>query len=252
MPRWIRFVFTSRPEKSVKKYFRTSESVDITGSMPSGYNDILAYLIKTLAEELCQISNKLEILNKICELSDGVFLYAEMLVNDIKNGFVKMTDIDHFPMGLNAFYRLSMERKYPDRHAFDDVRGLIELLTLSETIPEELVRSVLGFSQYSLIKHIDKLGSWVNQYNSDNQSWLGFSKQIVFLHHTQNCLRITVNPLSFKPNLYTTVSVCLFDFPLAGLDLLSQRQVPIRKLHPFYIIIISASGHFKEFAHFAD
>lgn len=62
--------------------------------MPSGYNDILAHLIKTLAEELCQISNKLEILNKICELSDGVFLYAEMLVNDIKNGFVKMTDID--------------------------------------------------------------------------------------------------------------------------------------------------------------
>ena len=175
LPRWIRFIFTSRPEKSVKKYFQTSESVDITGSMPSGYNDILAYLIKTLAEELRQISNKLEVLNKICELSDGVFLYAEMLVNDIKNGFVKMTDIDHFPMGLNAFYRLSMERKYQDRYAFDDVRGLIELLTLSETMPEELVRSVLGFSQYSLIKHIDKLGSWVNQYKNDNQSWLGFS-----------------------------------------------------------------------------
>lgn len=175
LPRWIRFVFTSRPERSVTKYFQTSEAIDITEGMPSGYNDIMAYLVKALTEELRQTSNKLETLNKICELSDGVFLYAEMLVNDIKNGFVKMSDIGCFPKGLNAFYRLSMERKFPNRNAFQEVLGIIELLTLSETIPEELVRSVLGLSRYSLIKHIDKLGSWVNRYENDNQYWLGFS-----------------------------------------------------------------------------
>lgn len=175
LPRWIRFVFTSRPERSVTKYFQTSEAIDITEGMPSGYNDIMAYLVKSLAEELRQTSNKLETLNKICELSDGVFLYAEMLVNDIKNGFVKMSDIGCFPKGLNAFYRLSMERKFPNRNAFEEVLGIVELLTLSETIPEELVRSALGLSRYSLIKHIDKLGSWVNRYENDNQYWLGFS-----------------------------------------------------------------------------
>ena len=67
-----------------------------------------------------------------------------------------------------------MERKFPNRNAFQEVLGIIELLTLSETIPEELVRSVLGLSRYSLIKHIDKLGSWVNRYENDNQYWLGF------------------------------------------------------------------------------
>lgn len=175
LPGWIRFIFTSRPEKSVKKYFQTSETIDLTEGMPSGYNDIMAYLIKTLAEELRQTSNKLEVLNKICEISDGVFLYAEMLVNDIKNGFVKITDISHFPKGLNAFYRLSMKRKFPNRSAFEDILGILELLTLSETIPEELVRNALGLSQYSIIMHIDKLGSWVNRYESDNQYWLGFS-----------------------------------------------------------------------------
>ena len=175
LPRWIRFVFTSRPEKSVTKYFQMSEAIDITDGMPSGYNDIMAYLIKTLAEELRQTSNKLEILNKICELSDGVFLYAEMLVTDIKNGFVKISDIGYFPKGLNAFYRLSLERKFPNRNAFEEVLGIIELLTLSETIPEELVRNVLGLSRYSLIYRIDKLASWVNRYENDNQYWLGFS-----------------------------------------------------------------------------
>lgn len=175
LPRWLRFVFTSRPEKSVKKYFNISETIDITDGMPSGYNDIMAYLLKTLAEELRQTSNKLELLNKICELSDGVFLYAEMLVSDIKNGFVKISDIGYFPKGLNAFYRLSMERKFQNRNVFEEVLGIIELLTLSETIPEELVRNVLGLTEYSLIYRIDKLGSWVNRYENDNQYWLGFS-----------------------------------------------------------------------------
>lgn len=175
MPRWIRFVFTSRLEKNVTKYFQSSEFIDITDGMPTGYNDIMAYLIKALADELHHTSNKLEILNKICELSDGVFLYAEMLVADIKNGFVKISDINHFPKGLNAFYRLSMERKFPSRRAFEDVLGIIELLLLSETIPEELVRNVLGLSRYLLIQYIDKLGSWVNRYGNDNQFWLGFS-----------------------------------------------------------------------------
>ncbi len=175
LPRWIKFVFTSRPEQSVTKYFQASETIDITGGMPKGYNDIMAYLVKTLAEELCQVSNKLEILNKICELSDGVFLYAEMLVTDIKNGFVKMSDISSFPKGLKSFYRLSMERKFPSRDLFVNVQGILELLTISETIPEELIRNVLGYSRYTLIRCLDSLGSWVNRYEENNQYWLGFS-----------------------------------------------------------------------------
>ena len=175
LPRWIRFIFTSRPEQSVTKYFQASEIIDITSGMPKGYNDIMAYLVKTLSEELLQTSNKLEILNKICELSDGIFLYAEMLVADIKNGFVKMSDISSFPKGLKSFYRLSMERKFPSRDLFVNVQGILELLTISETIPEELIRNVLGYSRYALIRCLDSLGSWVNRYEEDNQYCIGFS-----------------------------------------------------------------------------
>lgn len=175
LPGWIRFIFTSRPEKNVIKYFQASEAIDIIDNMPEGYNDIMAYLVKSLAVELCQVSNKLELLNKICELSDGIFLYAELLVTDIKNGFIELSDISTFPKGLNEFYRLSMERKFSMQESFANVRGILELLSISETMPEELIRRVLGHTQYFFLTCLDKLGSWLNRYEEDEFYLLGFS-----------------------------------------------------------------------------
>lgn len=175
LPRWIRFVFTSRPERNVTKYFQAAEAIDIIEDMPEGYNDIMAYLLKALADELRQIPNKLELLNKISELSDGIFLYAELLVSDIKNGFIKISDINTFPKGLNAFYRLSMERKFLNQEIFCNFRGILELLSIAETIPEDLIRRVLGYTQYKFITCLDMLSSWVNRYEDGGLYMLGFS-----------------------------------------------------------------------------
>ena len=179
LPGWIKFLFTSRPERSVSRYFKACESIDIIEDMPAGYNDIMAYLVRALAAELSQTSNKLETLNRICELSDGVFLYAELLVADIKSGVIGLKDIDTFPRGLGAFYRLSMERKFPSPEEFLKVRGLLEMLSVSDTIPEDLARSVTGQTRYSFITSLDRLGSWVSRFEEDGIALLGFSHKSV-------------------------------------------------------------------------
>lgn len=175
LPRWIRFIFTSRPEKSVIKYFHSYDAVDIIYDMPAGYNDIMAYLVKSLAEELHQIPNRLELLSKICTASDGIFLYSELLVTDIKNGLINISEANTFPKGLNAFYRLSMERKFPNQGSFINIRNILELLSISEVLPEDLVRETLGYSQYTLITCLDSLGSWVNRHAENDYYLLGFS-----------------------------------------------------------------------------
>lgn len=179
LPGWIKFLFTSRPERSVSRYFKGCESIDIIEDMPEGYNDIMAYLVRTLSAELSLTSNKLETLNRICELSDGVFLYAELLVADIRSGVIGLKDIDTFPRGLGAFYRLSMERKFPSQEEFLKVRGILELLTISDTIPEDLARGVTGQTQYSFITCLDRLGSWVSRFEEDGIVLLGFSHKSV-------------------------------------------------------------------------
>lgn len=175
MPRWIRFVFTSRPERNVSKYFQSCESLDIISDMPVGYNDIMAYLVKTLTVELQLVSNKLEILKKICELSDGIFLYAELLVADLKSGIIKMNEISNLPKGLNSFYRISMERKFQDQTSFMQVREMLELLSIADTLPEELLLCVSGYKQYTYLTCLDKLGSYVNRVEENGLSVLGFS-----------------------------------------------------------------------------
>lgn len=163
LPRWIRFVFTSRPEKSVISLFEDANTLDLVDDMPDGYNDIMAYLLRALSIELKCIPNRLEILNKICELSEGVFLYAELLVDDVKNGIIELSNTSGFPRGLSDFYRLSMERKFRSHEDFERIRNFLELLVVSDSIPEQLVINGCNSSKYVYLSNLDLLGSWVNQ-----------------------------------------------------------------------------------------
>ena len=77
-------------------------------------------------------------------------------------------------------------------------------------------------------------------------------KQMIFLHDSQHRLGVSMNAFALKPYLHSPVPICLFALLLTELDLIGQRQIPIRDLHSFYVIVIAASGHFKESAHLAD
>ena len=163
LPRWIRFVFTSRPEKSVISLFEGASSLNLVDDMPDGYNDIMAYLLRALSIELKSLPNRLEVLNRICELSEGVFLYTELLVDDIKNGAIDLSNPSSFPRGLSDFYRLSMERKFRSREDFEKIRSFLELLVVSDAIPEEIVINVCNYSKYAYLSNLDLIGAWVNR-----------------------------------------------------------------------------------------
>lgn len=175
LPRWLRFVFTSRPERNVKKYFQYCDSLNIITDMPVEYDDIKSYIVYSLKEELNLIPNKLEIINKVSKLCDGIFLYAELLVSEIKNGSINISEVSAFPKGLNAFYQLSIRRKFPTHESFLQIRDLLEFLSISDTIPENLISGACGYNSYALISRLDKLGAWVNRYNEINYTLLSFS-----------------------------------------------------------------------------
>lgn len=168
LPRWIRFIFTSRPEKSVISLFEGENSLDLVNDMPDGYNDIMAYLLRALSIELNSLPNRFEILNKICELSEGVFLYAELLVDDVKNGAVDLSNPNSFPRGLSDFYRLSMERKFKSREDFKKIRDFLELLVVSDSIPEQVVINACNYSKYLYLLNLDLIGSWVNRQDREH------------------------------------------------------------------------------------
>lgn len=168
LPRWIRFIFTSRPERNVMLLFQNVNALNLVTDMPAGYNDIMVYLLRTLSTELQLISNRLEILKKICELSEGVFLYAELLVEDVKEGIVQLDNPSSFPKGLSDFYYSSMGRKFKKIESFENIRKFMEILAVSDTIPEQILINVCQYSKYTYLSNLDILGSWVNRQNGEN------------------------------------------------------------------------------------
>ena len=174
LPRWIKFVFTARPEKNIIALFENAISLDLVSDMPEGYNDIMAYLLHALSSELKQIPNRLEVLNKVCELSEGIFLYAELFVEDVKNGGIDLRDTDKFPRGLSDFYRLSMQRKFSDNGSFEKIRDFVEILSVSDNIPEALLIDACNYSKYTYFSYLDKMGSWINRH-VEKQKTIGFS-----------------------------------------------------------------------------
>lgn len=179
LPRWIRFVFTSRPEKSVISLFKKTDSLNLVNDIPDGYNDIMAYLLRTLSTELEYIPNRLEILNKICELSEGVFLYAELLVKDIKSGEIDLSNPNNFPRGLSDFYCLSMERKFRNYEEFKKIRGFLEILVVSDVIPEQIVINTCEYSKYIYLSNLDLIGAWVDRQQNELYTTLNFMHKSV-------------------------------------------------------------------------
>lgn len=179
LPKWMKFIFTSRPEKNVTVHFQSHQSIDIVNDMPADSNDMLQYLAGALKGQLYKVPNKMEVLYRICERSENVFLYAVLLVDEIQAGIVNLGDFNSFPRGLNAFYFHSMKRRFQNQNEFKKSRLFFELLSVSDTIPEFIIMDICGVGQYEFIEQLEKAGSWVVCNNTEMLPSIGLCHKSV-------------------------------------------------------------------------
>lgn len=175
LPRWFKFIFTTRPESSVKNLFQAYDSVDIFEDRPEGRDDVLDYLKNALRSELIEVTNGAQIAEKIAELSQGVFLYAELLVNDLKKRVISWEDLSTIPRELNSFYLLSMKRKFSDSSSFARVRDFLELLTTSVSVPENLILAYCNYNYYEYLEYFEILGAWIQRFQEKGLSMISFT-----------------------------------------------------------------------------
>ena len=198
LPTWVKIIATSRPEYNVKKYFQSYDSIDLVKDMPHGYNDIKAYLLTCLKDELNSVNNKLETIDHIAELAEGSFLYVVNLVNDLKSGVLTLADLNSIPKGLYSFYRLSMQRKFGTRNDFYKIEPFFKLLVISESIPEEIIVLAGNNSGKEYFDLLSKIGSWVNRYKEDGLYVLSFSHKSIrdWLVNSEKNLDYYIDPIS--------------------------------------------------------
>ena len=152
MPRWIKFVLTSRPNKQLTTELPLVTIVDITTTDTNNTNDIQLFLSshlgKMFPDETCE--QREAVVSNLTARSGGLFLYAHYSVESAKRGRLSLSAINEiFPKGISSVYEEYVTRLQVELKVEEELfMNFLEAVVASQaTLPESLVLQILGLKQ---------------------------------------------------------------------------------------------------------
>ncbi len=116
LPPWVRFVFTTRSERRVLRYFERLKPYTLVAESQMNLDDIRQYIENRVGKEKMQARLQLAevepetFVNRLSELSTGSFLYTKILLNDIEAGRQTLDDLSALPQSLDEIYHGFLKR----------------------------------------------------------------------------------------------------------------------------------------------
>jgi len=156
-PSWLRFLVTSRPEHEIATLFQSLSPLILDTSSEANRADISEYL----RVKLPGINDGQ--LQAILDRSEGVFLYARYVCEEICNGTLSLERTDEFPRGLGEVYISFFLRRFMSfmENYRKEIRPLLSLI-LASMRPLQLgfIMKILGYTnKMELFDCLDSLGS---------------------------------------------------------------------------------------------
>jgi WD40 repeat protein len=112
----VRFVFTTRPERRVLRYFERLKPYTLAAESQMNLDDIRQYIENRVGKEKMQARLQLAevepqtFVNRLSELSTGNFLYTKILLNDIEAGRQSLDDLSALPQSIDEIYHGFLKR----------------------------------------------------------------------------------------------------------------------------------------------
>jgi WD40 repeat protein len=149
LPEWLCFVVTSRPEKNVTDPLQGLNPYILDTESESNKNDICTYIELELHEYLINRSDSMSLVKQILEKSEGVFIYAERVCQDVKKGFLSLDHIEDFPKGLGNIYSQFFKRQFPDEELYrvNIQPALRAILAAQEAFPLQLLGKLFNWNR---------------------------------------------------------------------------------------------------------
>jgi len=156
LPDWLRLVVTSRPEMDVIDYLGSLHPFILNACSRENLQDIRTFLRTELAS---LNATDLEI-NQIVEKSEGMFLYAYLVLDEIRNQRLTLQQIADFPEGLTGYYKGLFTRKFPDPGVYhQEMHKLVSVIVAQKApLPLNVLSCALNVSSYELQQRLIKLG----------------------------------------------------------------------------------------------
>ena len=156
LPDWLRLVVTARPELDVSEYLSSLHPFVLNASSPENMGDIRMFLRRQLTPD--QASD--EMLNEIVAKSEGMFLYAHLMLDEIGSDRLTLDRVADFPQGLTGYYKGWFSRKFPDAGEYHEkFHQLVSVIVAQKApLPLEVLSDAVGQRVYDLLMCMRRLG----------------------------------------------------------------------------------------------
>jgi len=156
-PPWLRFLVTSRPEPEIATLFQSLSPLVLATGSAANLADIAEYLRTKLPDITAEQTHS------ILDKSEGVFLYAKHVCEEVHAGRLSLERTEDFPRGLGDVYtRFFMRQFKDDLDGYrKEIRPLLSMI-LASLRPLQLgfIMQVLGYpNKMELFDCLDILGS---------------------------------------------------------------------------------------------
>lgn len=152
-PAWLRFILTSRPEPEVCQPLQGLAAYRLDPQAPDNIRDVRDYLARVLTPYTPSGWVPAETIDSILTRSEGVFLYAEWIRQELSQSLLSLERLDEFPQGLGGIYWEFCCRQFPDLDVFRSTlrRGLAVIVAAREPLTIELIATLFGWDDYQRV-----------------------------------------------------------------------------------------------------
>lgn len=179
LPDWIRLLITSRPEPEVMQPLQDLEPFVLDADSPENTQDIKEF-VETYMQEYAP-GGKIdgETMAQILAVSEKNWLYAELLLDALRDGRVTLANIAACPQGLGGAYTRLFDRRFKGKmevYERRDRRLMAVVAASCEPLPLEYIAEVLGLTPYEANGSAIAFGSLLT---SDGGRIRAFHKSLV-------------------------------------------------------------------------
>jgi hypothetical protein len=161
MPPWLRVIVTSRPhEQEINYALQALDPWKLDAGGAENLQDIREYLFRELRPFTGNGAVSNEIVDAIVERSEGLFLYASWVRQELQDGRVSLARVEEFPRGLGGVYADFFRRYFPDpREYASECRPALEAIcAVREPLERRELAALLGWSAYKMRSLAGRLG----------------------------------------------------------------------------------------------
>jgi len=147
LPEWLRFIITSRKEYFVQEPLKNCFHIDVDEMKKENIEDVRLYLGKSLSKAGVTEAE----ISCLAKKSDGIFQYAEIIAELIKDKRTAIKDLENVPSRLDDIFYLWFSSHFNNATEYENISKAIGIILAAQTsIPETELKKVMNWKQRDL------------------------------------------------------------------------------------------------------